>query len=202
MESGGHASDDRGAPRTGALPMTSLALLAALTLASSAPHATKSKAPMTKHETRPCKMVLSGAVQAKVDCTMSARFTKGFGLYLLFTPTKLSKGVSALMAGPFDLKGPVEAKVPYPASAFLSGRAMLSTARHATYGAEVGKTPRGDLAVQFDSIVASAAKQPAETGDPREQGRAPEHDVTASGTLTATLVPSKGTGDANLVVTF
>lgn len=179
-----------------------VALLTALALAAPMGHG-KHSGPRPTVETHPCTVSVTGAITATFKCTTSARFTSGGGLLLVFSPEKLPKKIGAFLAGPFEIKGPIEEKVPQGAASFKSGRIMVSGARHASYGAEVGKTPRGDLSVVFASVVTSAPeKQEGPVPGEARAATVADHAVSVTGTLGGRLVSRKGQPAVDVTISF
>jgi hypothetical protein len=169
---------------TARLVTMALTLSLAAPVALAGPHGTPAdqEAPVRKPTVVPCTVTLSGAVKGSFKCQMGIRTAKQ-GVVFSVTPGKLPPNIPAFMAGPIELAGTVKPGT-YGTASIKAGRVLLNDSNHVSFGAEVGKPPRGELTLTLKSVEMKG------------------HDATAKGTLVAKLVSADAKNPGEVAVTI
>jgi hypothetical protein len=135
--------------------------------------------PASAAEASPCTVSFSGAVKGSFECKLLAIPRSDRSMRITLSPGQLpKKKVKATIPGEFEVPPPASAGT-YPLHALVSGKAVITTSKHATYAASHDKgkpTTTGELTLTLTSVEAAKPHEP----------------MAIHGTVKARLAPTDG----------
>jgi len=116
----------------------------------------------TNGSASPCSGVLSGAVKATFDCTVTVTKKEGGLVSFQVKPTRGVKGLKSLVPATFSIKGPVTVQT-YAHRDLAEAHASAVTAAGKKFSASDSLGDRGDIEVQVQSMELTSHKFPLGT---------------------------------------